>query len=141
MPTENTSPYGYIGHWDHTSGKDYLKKHHEWTDRFLESTSSLKGKELSDAQGYARKLSTRFYVTSNLSGTEILREVTGYGRAETVTKSRLLSYQRQIYGKGIEPELGQLASVLELLPVVNSSLYYPAAMSLVAINNGVYFNT
>lgn len=141
MPTEDTSPYGYIGHWDHTSGKDYLKKHHKWTDRFLESASGLKGNELANAQSYARKLSTRFYVTSNLSGVEILREVTGYGRAETVTKGRLLSYQRQIYGKSIETELGQLTSVLELLPVVNSSLYYPAAMSLVAINNGVYFNT
>lgn len=90
--------------------------------------------------GYAHKLSTRFYVTSNLSGVEILREVTEYGRAETVTKSRLLSYQRQFYGKSIEHELGQLTSVLELLPVINSSLYYPAAMSLVAINKGVYFN-
>ena len=38
-------------------------------------------------------------------------------------------------------DLGKVSSVEELLPVVNSSLYYPAAMSLVAINNGVYFNT
>jgi hypothetical protein len=96
MPTDNTSSYGNIGHWDHTSGKDYLKKHHKWTDLFLESASGLKGKELANAQSYARKLSTRFYVTSNLSGVEILREVTGYGRAETVTKGRLLSYQHMM---------------------------------------------
>jgi hypothetical protein len=141
MLTEKSSPYSYIGHWDYTSGKDYLTIHHAWVDRFLESTSGLNGKEIEKARGYARKLSTRFYITSNLSGSEIIREVTGYGRAETVTKARILSYQRQLYGKCIEDELGNIGSVLALLPVVNSSLYYPVAMSLVGINNGVYFNT
>ena len=141
MPKPNDSPYAHIGHWDHTLGKDYLKKHYKWTDRFLETASGLSGQELEQAKHYAHALSTRFYRTSNLNGSEILREVTGYGRAETVTSSRLLSYQRQLYGKGIAGDLGKVSSVEELLPVVNSSLYYPAAMSLVAINNGVYFNT
>lgn len=141
MTLEKKSPYSSIGHWDHTAGKDYLKIHHDWADYFLESASGLKGKELEKARAYARALSTRFYVTSNLSGSEIIREVTGYGRAETVTKARILSYQRQLYGKCIEDELGKIGSVAALLPVVNSSLYYPAPMSLVSINNGVYFNT
>ena len=141
MSKLNDTPYAHIGHWDHTSGKDYLKKHHKWTDRFLETVSGLTGEKLEQAKRYAHALSTRFYRTSNLNGSEILREVTGYGRAETVTSSRLLSYQRQQYGKSIAEDLGKVVSVEDLLPVVNSSLYYPAAMSLVAINNGVYFNT
>ena len=135
------SPYALIGHWDHTAGKDHLEVHHRWVDRFVETTSGLLNKELEQAQYYAKALATRFYVTSSLNGSEILREVTGYGRAETVTSSRLLSYQRQSYGKSIVGELGAILSVVDLLPVVNSSMYYPAAMSLVAINGGVYFNT
>lgn len=140
MALKRHTPYDSIGHWDHTSGKDYLKKHHEWTDYFLKTVTGLEGKALDDAQGYVRKLSTRFYITSNLNGSEIIREITGYGRAETVTKSRLLSYQRQIYGKSIDNDLGKV-EIVALLPVVNSSLYYPKAISLVEINNGIYFNT
>ena len=141
MPKKQDVPYDYIGHWDHTSGENYLTKHHEWTDHYLEQVSGLVDEDLLTAQHYARKISTRFYLTSNLNGATIIREITGYGRAETVTPNRLKSYQRQIYGKTIEKELGAIEGFDDLLPVVNSSLYYPKAIALVAINQGVYFNT
>ncbi|MDB9801631.1 DUF5906 domain-containing protein [bacterium] len=140
MSGKRNVPYNDIGHWDHTSGENYLTKHHEWTDHYLEQASGLVGEDLVTAQHYARKLSTRFYLTSNLNGSTITREITGYGRAETVTPNRLRSYQRQIYGKIVEDELGEVG-INDLLPVVNSSLYYPKAIALVAINQGVYFNT
>ena len=140
MSAKHYVPYDDMGHWDHTSGDNYLTKHHEWTDRYLEQVSELVGEDLVAAQHYARKLSTRFYFTSNLNGSTIIREITGYGRAETVTPIRLKSYQRQIYGRTIEDELGKVG-VDDILPVVNSSLYYPKAIALVAINEGVYFNT
>ena len=139
MSGKRNVPYNDIGHWDHTSGENYLTKHHEWTDHYLEQASGLVGEDLVTAQHYARKLSTRFYLTSNLNGSTITREITGYGRAETVTPNRLRSYQRQIYGKIVEDELGEVG--INDFPVVNSSLYYPKAIALVAINQGVYFNT
>ena len=122
MSRKQSVPYDSIGHWDHTSGEDCLVKHHEWTDRYLEEASKLIGEALVAAQHYARKLSTRFYKTSNLNGSTIIREITGYGRAETVTPARMLSYQRQVYGKSIEKELGEV-EVSDILPVANSSLY------------------
>ena len=89
MSRKQSVPYDSIGHWDHTSGEDYLVKHHEWTDHYLEEASKLTGEDLVAAQHYARKLSTRFYITSNLNGSTIIREITGYGRAETAAPLHL----------------------------------------------------
>lgn len=147
-----TEDYNSIGHWNPDDGSDFIKNTHiPWLTNFVKKNvkAGVKGKWDKVIQR-AIALSYRFYITSNASGQDVLREITGYGRSEVVSPRRLVQFCRAEWGgsldAGAHDESGKSvfdtpAKMMELLPVVNSSLFYPVALSLVEINKGVYFNS
>jgi hypothetical protein len=138
-----TEDYNSIGHWNADGGSDFIKNTHiPWLKGYLKAKvkQPVKG-QMDKVIQRAIALSYRFYITSNASGQDVLREVTGYGRSEVVSNRRLLQFCRAEWDGLLDVAFDTPDKMMEFLPVVNSSLFYPVALSLVEINKGVYFNS
>ena len=95
-----TEDYNSIGHWNPDDGSDFIKNTHiPWLTNFVKKNvkAGVKGKWDKVIQR-AIALSYRFYITSNASGQDVLREITGYGRSEVVSPRRLVQFCRAEWG-------------------------------------------